>query len=185
MKVQIKDTFFHFPKKRCENGKDSHRTVIHKVNYSNRVKFPQHLKRFEVTMFTFIEGTTPLQKQVRYLWFVVHCQWSQCMSLEQRMQQMLWKISAGPVLLGAVSHLLEGLTLQEQQIETSDSLAFTSSHLESVHIQYLPNKTPCTHYKYFYLVAVFPLQRGDLQHYATAFRLPLSEEMQSWETQTW
>lgn len=59
-----------FPK-RCGNSKDSHRTVFHKVNYSTRVKFPQHLKRFEVTMFTFIEGTTQLQKQVRYLWLPV------------------------------------------------------------------------------------------------------------------
>uniref|UniRef100_A0A8B9I7Y0 ZP domain-containing protein n=1 Tax=Anser brachyrhynchus TaxID=132585 RepID=A0A8B9I7Y0_9AVES len=57
----------------CENGKDSHRTVIHKVNYSNRVKFPQHLKRFEVTMFTFIEGTTPLQKQLYFHCSVVIC----------------------------------------------------------------------------------------------------------------
>ncbi|NXK53745.1 ZP2 protein, partial [Chauna torquata] len=46
----------------CENSDDSYRTVFHKVNYSHRVKFPQHLKRFEVTMFTFVQGTTPLQK---------------------------------------------------------------------------------------------------------------------------
>ncbi|NXC47787.1 ZP2 protein, partial [Penelope pileata] len=45
----------------CENSEDSYRTVFHKVNYSHRVKFPQHLKRFEVTMFTFVQGTAPLQ----------------------------------------------------------------------------------------------------------------------------
>ncbi|NXA69606.1 ZP2 protein, partial [Mohoua ochrocephala] len=46
----------------CENNKDSYRTVLHKVNYSLRVKFPQHLKRFEVRMFTFVQGTTLLQE---------------------------------------------------------------------------------------------------------------------------
>ncbi|NXC02152.1 ZP2 protein, partial [Orthonyx spaldingii] len=46
----------------CENNKDSYRTVFHKVNYSLRVKFPQHLKRFEVRMFTFIQGTSLLQE---------------------------------------------------------------------------------------------------------------------------
>uniref|UniRef100_A0A8B9ULC2 ZP domain-containing protein n=1 Tax=Anas zonorhyncha TaxID=75864 RepID=A0A8B9ULC2_9AVES len=57
----------------CGNSKDSHRTVFHKVNYSTRVKFPQHLKRFEVTMFTFIEGTTQLQKQLYFHCSVVIC----------------------------------------------------------------------------------------------------------------
>ncbi|NXI69235.1 ZP2 protein, partial [Anseranas semipalmata] len=46
----------------CENSEDSYRTIFHKVNYSHRVKLPQHLKRFEVTMFTFVQGKTPLQK---------------------------------------------------------------------------------------------------------------------------
>ncbi|NXA09995.1 ZP2 protein, partial [Sapayoa aenigma] len=46
----------------CENSKDSYRTVFHEVNYSLRVKFPQHLKRFEVRMFTFVQGTTMLQE---------------------------------------------------------------------------------------------------------------------------
>ncbi|NXL92474.1 ZP2 protein, partial [Alectura lathami] len=45
----------------CENSEDSYRTVFHKVGYSHRVKFPQHLKRFEVTMFTFVQDKTPLQ----------------------------------------------------------------------------------------------------------------------------
>ncbi|NXX79088.1 ZP2 protein, partial [Urocolius indicus] len=47
---------------RCENREDSYRTVFHKVNYSLEVKFPQHLKRFEVRMFTFVQGTTLLQE---------------------------------------------------------------------------------------------------------------------------
>ncbi|NXJ38161.1 ZP2 protein, partial [Ciconia maguari] len=46
----------------CENSKDSYRTVYHEVNNSLRVKFPQHLKRFEVRMFTFVQGTTLLQE---------------------------------------------------------------------------------------------------------------------------
>ncbi|NWY54777.1 ZP2 protein, partial [Chionis minor] len=46
----------------CENSEDSYRTVFHEVNYSSRVKFPLHLKRFEVRMFTFVQGTTLLQE---------------------------------------------------------------------------------------------------------------------------
>ncbi|KFV43429.1 Zona pellucida sperm-binding protein 2, partial [Tyto alba] len=46
----------------CENSEDSYRTVFHEVHYSLRVKFPQHLKRFEVKMFTFVQGTTLLQE---------------------------------------------------------------------------------------------------------------------------
>ncbi|NXL81275.1 ZP2 protein, partial [Leptocoma aspasia] len=46
----------------CENNKGSYRTVFHKVDYSLRVKFPQHLKRFEVKMFTFVQGTSLLQE---------------------------------------------------------------------------------------------------------------------------
>ncbi|NXX39492.1 ZP2 protein, partial [Tricholaema leucomelas] len=46
----------------CENSKDSYKTVFHEVNYSLRVKFPHHLKRFEVRMFTFVQGTTLLEE---------------------------------------------------------------------------------------------------------------------------
>ncbi|NXP25348.1 ZP2 protein, partial [Scytalopus superciliaris] len=46
----------------CENNKDSYRTVFHEVNYSLRVEFPQHLKRFEVRMFTFVQGSTLLHE---------------------------------------------------------------------------------------------------------------------------
>ncbi|NWI56188.1 ZP2 protein, partial [Calyptomena viridis] len=46
----------------CENSKDSYRTVFHEVNYSLRVEFPQHIKRFEVRMFSFVQGTTLLQE---------------------------------------------------------------------------------------------------------------------------
>ncbi|NWS08694.1 ZP2 protein, partial [Motacilla alba] len=46
----------------CENNKDSYRTVFHEVSYSLRVKFPQHLKRFEVRMFTFVQDTSLLQE---------------------------------------------------------------------------------------------------------------------------
>ncbi|NXI39124.1 ZP2 protein, partial [Galbula dea] len=46
----------------CANSEDSYRTVFHEVNYSPRVKFPQLLKRFEVRMFTFVQGTTLLQE---------------------------------------------------------------------------------------------------------------------------
>ncbi|NXG16582.1 ZP2 protein, partial [Grallaria varia] len=46
----------------CENSEDSYRTVFHEVNYSIRVEFPQHLKRFEVRMFTFVQGSSLLQE---------------------------------------------------------------------------------------------------------------------------
>ncbi|NXX90790.1 ZP2 protein, partial [Centropus bengalensis] len=46
----------------CENSEDSYRTIFHEVNYSPRVKLPQHFKRFEVRMFTFVRGTTLLQE---------------------------------------------------------------------------------------------------------------------------
>ncbi|NWV12804.1 ZP2 protein, partial [Ptilonorhynchus violaceus] len=46
----------------CAKSKDSYRTVFHKVDYSLRVKFPQHLKRFEVRMFSFVQGTSLLQE---------------------------------------------------------------------------------------------------------------------------
>ncbi|NXW57653.1 ZP2 protein, partial [Eurystomus gularis] len=46
----------------CENSEDSYKTIFHEVNYSLRVKLPQHLKRFEVRMFAFVQGTTLLQE---------------------------------------------------------------------------------------------------------------------------
>ncbi|NXA37276.1 ZP2 protein, partial [Eudromia elegans] len=46
----------------CENREDSLRTIFHQVNFSPRVKFPQHLKRFEVRMFNFVQSTTLLQE---------------------------------------------------------------------------------------------------------------------------
>ncbi|NXC37519.1 ZP2 protein, partial [Campylorhamphus procurvoides] len=46
----------------CENSEDSYRTVFHEVNYSLRVEFPQHMKRFEVRMFTFVQGSNLLQE---------------------------------------------------------------------------------------------------------------------------
>ncbi|NXB71988.1 ZP2 protein, partial [Donacobius atricapilla] len=46
----------------CESNTDSYRTVFHEVNYSLRVKFPQHLKRFEVRMLTFVQDTSLLHE---------------------------------------------------------------------------------------------------------------------------
>ncbi|NP_001385029.1 zona pellucida protein precursor [Gallus gallus] len=57
----------------CERSEDSYRTVFHEVNYSRRVKFPQHLKRFEVTVFTFVQGTALLQMQLYLHCSVVIC----------------------------------------------------------------------------------------------------------------
>ncbi|XP_059699295.1 uncharacterized protein LOC132325735 [Haemorhous mexicanus] len=57
----------------CENNTDSYRTVFHKVNYNLRVKFPQHLKRFEVRMFTFVQDTSLLQEQLYFHCSVVIC----------------------------------------------------------------------------------------------------------------
>ncbi|XP_009957717.1 PREDICTED: uncharacterized protein LOC104352965 [Leptosomus discolor] len=62
----------------CENSKDSHRTVFHEVNHSLRVKFPQHLKRFEVKMFAFVQGTTLLQEQLYF-----HCSVVICSTMQQ------------------------------------------------------------------------------------------------------
>ncbi|XP_072711722.1 uncharacterized protein [Ciconia boyciana] len=62
----------------CENSKDSYRTVYHEVNNSLRVKFPQHLKRFEVRMFTFVQGTTLLQEQLYF-----HCSVVICSTMQQ------------------------------------------------------------------------------------------------------
>ncbi|NXU21571.1 ZP2 protein, partial [Pardalotus punctatus] len=61
---QSQDSFprWHILIRGCENNQDSYRTVFHKVNYSPRVRFPQHLKRFEVRMFTFVQGTSLLQE---------------------------------------------------------------------------------------------------------------------------
>ncbi|KAJ7420622.1 hypothetical protein WISP_47529 [Willisornis vidua] len=63
---QSQDTFPQWPIliNGCENSEDSYKTVFHEVNYSLRVEFPQHLKRFEVRMFTFVQGSTLLQEQV-------------------------------------------------------------------------------------------------------------------------
>ncbi|XP_074905948.1 uncharacterized protein LOC142041191 [Buteo buteo] len=57
----------------CENSKDSYRTIFHEVGYSLRAKFPQHLKRFEVKMFTFVQDTTLLQEQLYFHCSVVIC----------------------------------------------------------------------------------------------------------------
>ncbi|XP_075353265.1 uncharacterized protein LOC142407528 [Mycteria americana] len=62
----------------CENSKDSYRTVYHEVNNSLRVKFPQHVKRFEVRMFTFVQGTTLLQEQLYF-----HCSVVICSTMQQ------------------------------------------------------------------------------------------------------
>nr|XP_009935723.1 PREDICTED: zona pellucida sperm-binding protein 2-like [Opisthocomus hoazin] len=62
----------------CENSEDSYRTVFHEVNYSLRVKFPQHVKRFEVRMFTFVQGTTMLQEQLYF-----HCSVVICSTMQQ------------------------------------------------------------------------------------------------------
>ncbi|XP_062429099.1 uncharacterized protein LOC134138924 [Rhea pennata] len=62
----------------CENSEDSHRTIFHPVHYSSRVKFPQHLKRFEVKMFTFVQGITSLQEQLYF-----HCSVVICSTMQQ------------------------------------------------------------------------------------------------------
>nr|XP_021149294.1 uncharacterized protein ZPAX isoform X2 [Columba livia] len=63
----------------CENSRDSYRTVFHEVDYSLRVKFPQHLKRFEVIMFTFVQGTTLLQEQLHF-----HCSVMICSTMQTK-----------------------------------------------------------------------------------------------------
>ncbi|KAM4903276.1 uncharacterized protein FYW23_001133 [Sylvia borin] len=72
---QSQDSFpqWHILVHGCENDRDSYRTVFHKVNYSLRVKFPQHLKRFEVRMFSFVQDTSLLQEQLYFHCSVVIC----------------------------------------------------------------------------------------------------------------
>ncbi|XP_074789607.1 uncharacterized protein LOC141974164 [Athene noctua] len=75
MKSQSQDSLLQWPiiKNGCENHEDSYRTVFHEVNYSLRVKFPQHLKRFEVRMFTFVQGAALLEEQLYFHCSVVIC----------------------------------------------------------------------------------------------------------------
>ncbi|XP_066170857.1 zona pellucida sperm-binding protein 2-like isoform X1 [Sylvia atricapilla] len=72
---QSQDSFpqWHILVHGCENDQGSYRTVFHKVNYSLRVKFPQHLKRFEVRMFSFVQDTSLLQEQLYFHCSVVIC----------------------------------------------------------------------------------------------------------------
>ncbi|XP_066036066.1 zona pellucida sperm-binding protein 2-like isoform X5 [Chamaea fasciata] len=96
----------------CENNKDSYRTVFHKVNYSLRVKFPQHLKRFEVRMFSFVQDTSLLQEELYFHCSVVICNTKQqpldgfcprrCNPGKHRFAQTAHphgQVSSGPVLV--------------------------------------------------------------------------------------
>ncbi|CAM2112232.1 unnamed protein product [Caretta caretta] len=55
----------------CENAEDSHQTIFHKVDSDSRVKFPTHLKRFEVKMFTFMQDGNALLEQVVVLRHII------------------------------------------------------------------------------------------------------------------
>ncbi|TFK14209.1 Zona pellucida sperm-binding protein 2 [Platysternon megacephalum] len=55
----------------CENAEDSHQTIFHKVASDSRVKFPTHLKRFEVKMFTFMQDGNALLEQVAVLRHII------------------------------------------------------------------------------------------------------------------
>ncbi|XP_048702202.2 uncharacterized protein LOC125634907 [Caretta caretta] len=57
----------------CENAEDSHQTIFHKVDSDSRVKFPTHLKRFEVKMFTFMQDGNALLEQIYFHCSVVIC----------------------------------------------------------------------------------------------------------------
>ncbi|XP_074845247.1 uncharacterized protein LOC142010733 [Carettochelys insculpta] len=57
----------------CENEADSYQTIFHKVGSSSRVKFPTHLKRFEVKMFTFMQDGNALQEPIYFHCSVVIC----------------------------------------------------------------------------------------------------------------
>ncbi|XP_058028879.1 uncharacterized protein LOC131193094 [Ahaetulla prasina] len=51
----------------CENTADSHQTIFHDVPNTS-VRFPTHLKRFEVKMFTFVVNNQAVQGQI-----YIHC----------------------------------------------------------------------------------------------------------------
>uniref|UniRef100_G3TYK1 ZP domain-containing protein n=1 Tax=Loxodonta africana TaxID=9785 RepID=G3TYK1_LOXAF len=68
----------------CANVDNSHETVFHPVDVTS-VKFPSHVKRFEVKMFTFMKedrrwSKKPLRLQFRQLYF--HCSMVICNSKE-------------------------------------------------------------------------------------------------------
>ncbi|XP_014457086.1 uncharacterized protein LOC102558415 [Alligator mississippiensis] len=57
----------------CENSEDSYQTIFHNVYHNSRIKFPKHLKRFEVKMFTFIQDTKVLLEQLYFHCRVIIC----------------------------------------------------------------------------------------------------------------
>ncbi|XP_029451817.1 zona pellucida sperm-binding protein 2-like isoform X2 [Rhinatrema bivittatum] len=57
----------------CENTKDTHETIFHPVTDNLRIKFSNHVKRFEVKMFTFMHDTNALLGQVYFHCSVVIC----------------------------------------------------------------------------------------------------------------
>ncbi|XP_075779564.1 uncharacterized protein LOC102446806 [Pelodiscus sinensis] len=57
----------------CENAEDAYQTTFHKVDRNSRVKFPTHLKRFEVKMFTFMQDGKALLEQIYFHCSVVIC----------------------------------------------------------------------------------------------------------------
>ncbi|KAL4647539.1 hypothetical protein GN956_G8685 [Arapaima gigas] len=54
----------------CEVTKDKYKTVFHKVELSNRIKYPQHYKRFEVKTFTFVN---PDSRELLTQPIIIHC----------------------------------------------------------------------------------------------------------------
>ncbi|XP_043920830.1 uncharacterized protein LOC122796430 [Protopterus annectens] len=57
----------------CENTGDSQKTVFHPVTANARIKFPSHLKRFEVKMFAFAQEENVLLENVFFHCSVVIC----------------------------------------------------------------------------------------------------------------
>ncbi|KAG8445679.1 hypothetical protein GDO86_010452 [Hymenochirus boettgeri] len=63
----------------CE-FKETHQTIFHPVTADSRVKFPSHLKRFEVKMFTFMDGNRTFTGQIYFHCSAIICNAKQLFS---------------------------------------------------------------------------------------------------------
>nr|XP_033791578.1 zona pellucida sperm-binding protein 2-like [Geotrypetes seraphini] len=57
----------------CENAEDTHETIFHPVTNNSRIRFANHVKRFEVKMFTFMHDAKALSGKIYFHCSVVIC----------------------------------------------------------------------------------------------------------------
>lgn len=51
----------------CANPADRYQIVFYPVVPDARVRYPSHVRRFKIEMFTFVKDDVPLHEQVTYL----------------------------------------------------------------------------------------------------------------------